>query len=637
MLPHLCEATERLFQPLEFHDSDHMHIELTKEKFHAKIYGQLGDKIGYPSSQAAFHFPNRIPERKQGSDYGEWFFATTDFTALLIRELWDSNRVTFSKSARVVYDYLLIRFAAQVEASKLRAEFQVGDRDRALSLVTELPYIDNAQLPLAPYQMIGLDGCINQECSALFMEQGTGKTPVVISRICNEVKDKMYKAIIVAPKNVRANWRNEFLRFSTVQGRVTVLRGTAINRVKLLIEALKEDDLKCKWSAVLVSYEALTMSWPAMQMVEWDLGVLDESHFIKSPRTKRYRTAMCLRERCRQRMCLTGTPITNQVLDVFPQLEFLGEGMSGFINWKRFQSYYGNYVKRGDQTIFTGYKNLPVLQERLNRVAYLVKKSEALPDLPEKTYDIVEVSMTPEQEGVYAQLRDKLYVECQDAINEAEKKDLVVKNVLTKLLRLAQITSGFKVFSAIYDDDGVELQAKSIDRFDPNPKIEMLVELLREAKKTIVWSCWVQDIQTITARLSIEGIDCVTFYGGTPDKDRDKAVDRFNQDPKCKVFVGNPAAGGTGLNLLGYPYDGEPTDTNCDHVIYFAQNWSMVARSQSEDRCHRLGTRTSVRYTDLCVLGTIDEEIRMRVVDKRLMAYTIQDVSDIMKRLLNGD
>jgi hypothetical protein len=163
------------------------------------------------------------------------------------------------------------------------------------------------------------------------------------------------------------------------------------------------------------------------------------------------------------------------------------------------------------------------------------------------------------------------------------------------------------------------------------------------------------------------------------------AVWKFNCDPNCTVFIGNPAAGGTGLNLLGYDtklYKPEPVmegvnqiaaivmdndwmsynemdcrweedpngincfdsyekhyvktalpPTYCDHVIYYAQNWSYPHRAQSEDRAHRRGTTTHVRYTDLVVPGSIDEEIRVRVVEKKVSATKIQDVRSVLQRI----
>ena len=102
------------------------------------------------------------------------------------------------------------------------------------------------------------------------------------------------------------------------------------------------------------------------------------------------------------------------------------------------------------------------------------------------------------------------------------------------------------------------------------------------------------------------------------------------------LLVGNPVAGGMGLNLLGYdPNNPDGYTTNCNHMIYFSQGWSYVARDQSESRPHRRGTRVNVRITDLTVPDTIDEEIRARVTDKKLHALTTTNISDLLRKLLS--
>ena len=116
---------------------------------------------------------------------------------------------------------------------------------------------------------------------------------------------------------------------------------------------------------------------------------------------------------------------------------------------------------------------------------------------------------------------------------------------------------------------------------------------------------------------------------------RVEAERRFNEDKNCRVFLANPSAGGTGLNLLGYPI-GRPelSDTNCTDEYYYSTNWSSVQRSQSEARGHRRGTRVPVRIHDVCVANTIDEEIRKRVFLKRCTAMELADVQDILQAVL---
>lgn len=338
-------------------------------------------------------------------------------------------------------------------------------------------------------------------------------------------------------------------------------------------------------------------------------------------------------------MILTGTPICNSVMDLFPQLEFLREGGSGFSNFTAYKAFYGVYDSDNDGRGFKrliGTQNMPYMQHRLARCAFVVRKEEALPDLPPKTYDVIDIEMSTEQWALYDKVAREITIEIEQELSNP--KTMSVTNILVKLLRLAQITSGFVVYDAVYDENGEEIEGSVTDRIDPNPKIDALMEILKDKQpqqKTIVWACWRQDIKTINARCQVDGIDSVVYYGGSSEVEKADAVRRFNNDPNCRVFIGNPGAGGTGLNLLGYPLHGsvEDTGTNCDHVIYFSQDWSYSKRAQSEDRAHRNGVRTSVRITDLCVPGTIDERIRERVLAKKSHALQVQDIRHILTQL----
>ena len=640
-----------LFDELRLSEGDRMDVTLSDDAkwFKCGMYGtglfasQGGE--GYASRTAAHEWPLRVPERRKilPTTYTmreHWEFATTDITALLIYSLWPKDRVEFTDEARIVYDFLLQRLAFQTSRAYDRARYQMADDHMREWYVREIlpriKFVDNAELPLTIYQKVGLCGCIHQEASALFMEQGTGKTPVVIARICNEALEinnhRTYMALIVCPKGVMTNWRNEFLRFATVKGRIALLRGSQLERVKRLVDVVAGRDSDERWAAVICSYETVAKSWDAIRMMGWDLCVLDESHYIKSTYAKRHKQMLQLRDLCRQRMVLTGTPITNTMMDLYSQLEFLGEGLSGFTSISRFRLFYGKWVRQEGTNLnmMVGYQNIPIIQERLARLAYIIRKADALPELPDKVYDVVDIEMSSEQATYYEKIQKQLSVEIQGELDSDKSRVLIVNNILTMLLRLSQVTSGI-----IRWQDAIDATQRGVDRLDPNPKLDTLVEMLKEKgplDKTIVWCCWVDAIKFIRARLELEKIDAVTFYGGVSDHDREVAVDRFNNDPACRVFIGNPAAGGTGLNLLGHG-EGSP-DTDCSHVIYYAMNWSSVQRSQSADRSHRMGTRTHVRYTDLCVPDSIDSEIRERVVAKQAMAFQIQDIKDIIARLL---
>lgn len=651
----LTKETARLLTPIQVRDSDRLELALSSDSKHfiVRIYAETvwQDTPGetWPSGRARTLI-HRIPEKKRytANSAGEhWMFGASDMTAEIINQSWPKSQLVWKEAdAKLLYKFLLTSKARQDLNAENVAHFKEHNE-----LLPRHNFDLHPNMPLARYQELGLCNSMDNESYALFMEQGTGKTAIVVARICNEAKRHYartktpYLAIIVCPKQLRFNWEAEFRKFATEQGRLTRISGSELRRTKQLIDALDVEP-EDRYSVVLISYDSLGRT-QGLGRIPWDLGVLDESHYVKTESTKRWKACRKLRDRCKQRMVLSGTPITNTVLDLYTQWEFLGEGASGFTTSAGFHRFYAVYEDRGTQEAgfsrLVGVQNLPFMQERLARQALVIKKKEVLKDLPDKQYDLYEIEMAEDQATIYKQVLKEVMVEVEDTLNKADKKHMTVNNILTKMLRLAQVTSGHVVYDPVVDQDGTVIREKIVDRLDPNPKIEAVVEILKEKEskdKTIIWACFVQDIKSIASRLKLEGIDCVTFYGGTKDDEREEAVRRFNEDPTCKVFIGNPTAGGTGLTLLGYPPGHEHEDlydTNANHVIYFSQNWSMPARAQSEDRCHRRGTREPVRITTLTVPETIDVVIHERVAGKIQHANDVADVKDLLKSVFNRD
>lgn len=624
-------------------ERDRVHVALQSDSlFRVEFYSQ---HIGYegPISGPVRQVIARFPEKKRVKSHTSrmtYEMPITDNTVDILHLNYPGDKATWEEDARIAAEYILVNKKVSERNAKLIAQFREDAEN------VEVPPLEvNKDLPLAKYQEIALACASTSEGYGLFMEQGTGKTPVAIARICNEVKDLdpekdgLYRVIVVCPNNVRMNWVKEIEKFATQPGKAQVLRGGPLKRIKQFVNAMRRTD-DSKFSTVICSYETLTNMWPQLRNVTWDLAILDESHFIKSPKAKRSKTAMELRDQSVKRMVLTGTPITNSAIDLYNQFEFMQQGGSGFSTFENFRSFYGVYIKNEDgHRKLIGMQNLPFMKERLARMAFVVRKKEVMKDLPPKQFNVLEVEMTPEQRRIYKDVSSHMLAEIEAMESDSSMpKQLMVSNILTKLLRLAEITSGYVRYDGVYSDDGEELRPPSYQDFSPNPKVDILLEELDgrdETSKTIVWACFTRNITAISDALSARGIDHVKFTGSTSFNDRVEAERRFNEDSNCKVFLGNPAAGGTGLNLLGYP-PGHPeaANTNCDHVVYFSQNWSSTARSQSEDRSHRRGTRVPITITDLCVAGTIDEEIRTRVTDKRLHALEVSDVRNILKSLL---
>jgi len=602
-----------------------------------------------PSHKAAVFWTKRIPERKE-LGFGRWSVAATDYTALVIQAVWPEDRLLFvSEEAKLLYEVLINRFELQSRRSRMIADFKVN------GTVPEKPkdWVDHPDLPLADYQLVGTLASINQEAYGLICEQGTGKTPMAVARINYEAqqKDQIYRALIICPRQVRSNWSKEFSRFSVVSGKVSIAKGPLVARQRRLIDGIRAEK-DCEFGVSILAMDSVRSLWEALKMIPWDLVVVDESHYIKNPSAVRSRWARKLsaRSNVKQRMILTGTPIANAATDLWSQFEFLGEGLSGFQTFEGFRRFFGVFEKKKtDQNgssvkRLVGLQNVPLLQERLTRLCFLITKDEAGLKLPDKVRDMYEVTMTKKQADVYRNVANELVVEIEELMEQDE--NITVDHILTKLLRLAQICSGHVVFNKTTDPETEETIPGRVVQIDKvNPKVDAVIDMLNDEQrdpngKTLVWCSFIEDVRVLSEALAERGINHVGYHNKIHRDYRvsgaDEAEVRFNKERGCRVFIGNPSSGGVGLNFLGYDVNNpDAYDTYTDHVIYFSSDWSMTNRSQSEDRAHRRGTRMPVRITDLVVPGTIDQEIRERVMAKKATAMQLQDVKEVLSLLLD--
>lgn len=665
----ISEETDKLLAPLAIGPHDQIEIGIWKdlERFTISAFSRYSDaspKMTCGSKHAnTSHWQERIPDSKLDT-HNRINAPTTDFTVVVICALWPENRIRFSSElAKEVFEQLAFQWKVYFEAAQQQADFK--EHGILTDIAKSIP--DPPGLHLGSYQKCAAACGASVPGYAYFMGMGTGKTPAAIARIDLEarwwlVQQEMqrarkpdlevrpYRVIIVPPKNVRINWEIEIERFKTTRGRVHFFRSGQVERVKTIIDILTSPSRLTDpvggwdWDALILSYGLLPNMIEQLTAINWDLAVLDESHFIMNSAADRTLAANKLRGVCDKRLILTGTPFPNRIGELFPQLEFLGRGYSGFKTKKAFTDFYQDAVTVTDsQGISTehvnGFKNVPLLKERLARMSFIVDKKDVLKDLPPIVFDVEGVEMGAEQSKVYQRVLKELLIDAEKDLSaahgDARSFSMTLQNVLKKFLRLAQITSGYFVSDDVCDDDGNILKPKQTHYFKPNVKLEALMDILRpkpQTSKTLIWACFIHDIHAIRDRLVQERFDAVTFYGATSERDRGIAVDRFNNDPACRFYISNPTAGGVGLNLLGH----SGPDTNCDHEIFYSQNWSSKDRMQAECRPYRRGTRVIVRCTDLVVPGTIDQEIRAAVVEKRMNSMNLQDIRDLLGKLARG-
>ncbi len=648
--PMSAATSQLLSENRHLHPDDRVQVSIVRHKLNS---GKFSRRFQFktfsvdgriPSAEASSSWYRKIPG---GSYYSQCVSEApiSDITVLCTVAAWGLDRISFDpadedEEAKNEFRVKMLEFFQNQRVAKLIADFK-----------------ENGQIPLnapagnpdrepMPHQRVAASCLLEcEQAFALFMEMRTGKSySCVMAMDEDSEKHPHVMNLIICPKNVRTNWENEIKACTTKKVNVITLRRKKLVRIKSLLEAF-EFRKDYDYTVVIVSYDGVSRTLAQLTPFTWRWGIADESHYFKQVRTERWQSLVQLRDQCQKRTELTGTPICNSGMDLYTQFEWLGDGHSGFASFMDFANFYGVLKKsrmkrRGGSSpaqILVGMQNVPLLQERIARSSYRVTMAEALPHLPPVTNTVLEVEMTPYQQQVYDQVAENLIAEIERDLDQSEGR-VSVSNILTRLLRLAQITSGFVTVDGEVDLDTGEVITHEIDRFDPNPKLETLVEYLQgrsETSKTIVWAAFVENIKQIRARLALEGIECVTYYGRTSDADRDAAVHRFNNDPNCKVFIGNPTAGGVGINLSGRCLDENgKRRTQCDSVFYYSQGWSSPVRMQSQARPRDKDCDWSVEIVDAIVLNTIDNQILDRVIGKIQHAMQIQDIRHLLKRLV---
>ena len=430
----------------------------------------------------------------------------------------------------------------------------------------------------------------------LFMEMGTGKSKVLIDNMGMLYLDGQINfALVIAPKGVYRNWvAKEIPEHMSDDIPHRVIRWVSGPNKKQQEEMRSVKDKFDGLTIFVMNVEAYSSlkgqkagAWMAGALGARGMIAIDESTTIKNHKAKRTKALMKIAAGFKYRRLLTGSPVTKSPMDIYSQCEFLRPGLLGFESYYAFQGRYAVVQRRtmgaaAFQQI-VGFRNLDELTQRIDMFSFRVLKKDCL-DLPDKIYTARYVGMTPQQFEMYEQIRRHAMV----LLDSGEMS--TAPAVITQMLRLQQIMSGH-----LKTDDGDMM-------YFPSKRMDALEEIINEHDgKAIIWSRFRYDIQQITEMLNNKfGEGCaVSYYGDTSDDDRAAAVLNFqNPDHPLKFLVGNPATAGYGLTL-----------TEANLVVYYANDFNLETRIQSEDRAHRIGQKNNVTYIDLICEGSIDERI----------------------------
>ncbi len=453
----------------------------------------------------------------------------------------------------------------------------------------------NYKFKLKPYkhQLTALEKSWNKETYAYFMEMGTGKTKVLIDNMSMLYdKGKIDGALIIAPKGVVKTWYEQELPTHLVNHieNVTVLWQSNITKNQQeKLESLFE--IETALHILIMNVEALSTDKGVKFAQKFldshkTLMAIDESTTIKTPTAKRTKNIISLGKHAKYRRIMTGSPVTKNPLDLYTQCEFLDPYLLDFSSYYAFRNRYAEMttmnVRGRSIQVVKEFRHLGELSESLQSFSYRVLKEDCL-DLPPKNWIKRHITLTKEQEKVYKQMK-------KHALAMLNGKVTSTMTVLTQLMRLHQITCGH--FTA---DDG------SVQNINNN-RIKELMDILEETEgKAIIWANYQKDITQIVESIEKEygPGSVVSYYGLTPQEERQDNIRQFQHDPKCRFMVGTPSTGGYGITL-----------TAANTVIYYSNGYDLEKRLQSEDRAHRIGQKKNVTYIDIIAEDTVDEKIQ---------------------------
>jgi SNF2 family DNA or RNA helicase len=452
----------------------------------------------------------------------------------------------------------------------------------------------NYKFKTKPYahQMTALEKSWNRETYAYFMEMGTGKTKVLIDNLAMLYdKGKVNGALIVAPKGVVGTWYSNELPAHLPDHieNVTVL--WQANITKKQQESLDTLFQEGEGLHILIMNVEAFSTTKGVDFAKKFLSchntlmAIDESTTIKTPTAKRTKNILTLAKEAKYRRIMTGSPVTKNPLDLYSQCEFLSPWSLDFSSYYAFRNRYAEmktlHMHGRQIQVVNGFKNLGELSDKIKDFSYRVLKEDCL-DLPDKIFIKRQITLSPDQRKLYDQMK-------KQALAILNGKQSTTVNALTQLMRLHQITCGH-----FTDDTG---GTQPIE----NNRISELMDVLEDVEnKAIIWAHYQYDInQIIKAVVKKYGPGSVVdYFGLTPKDERQDNIKRFQDDPKCRFFVGTPSTGGYGITL-----------TAANTVIYYSNGYDLEKRLQSEDRAHRIGQKKPVTYVDINAEDTVDEKI----------------------------
>ncbi len=437
---------------------------------------------------------------------------------------------------------------------------------------------------LAFLQQFGFGACLADD-------MGLGKTIQFITLLLHERYTKKTlngPTLLICPMSIVGNWHRELQRFAPSLS-VMIHHGA-----ERLTGPAFEEEVR-KHDVVITTYALALRDKEHLSHIDWEYLVIDEAQNIKNEAAKQTQAIKSIS--AVHKIALTGTPVENRLSELWSIMEFLNPGYLG--SGTDFRKQFAIPIERYHDALKSeSLKHLiqPFVLRRLKTDKTIIQ------DLPDKMEMKVYCNLTQEQASLY----EAVVKEMMEKIEESEgieRRGLI----LATLMKLKQVCN----HPAQFIGDGSSLSGRSgkLARLE-----EMLEEVLAEGDKALIFTQFAE-MGTLLRKYLQEslGEEVLFLHGGTPKKERDAMVQRFQEDRHGpSIFMLSLKAGGVGLNLTGANY-----------VFHFDRWWNPAVENQATDRAFRIGQQKNVQVYKYVSVGTLEERIDQMIEDKKALAENI--------------
>lgn len=435
-----------------------------------------------------------------------------------------------------------------------------------------------------PYQLAALESLIDLDYSAVFFEQGLGKTKIAIDLAIEWLRtETVDTVIVVTKKGLIHNWLREIEIHSYLMPKV--ISSDRVSNHRVLFS-------RCQF--FVANYEAIALEEQKITeiaKIRQIAMILDESQKIKNPKSKLVQSFFNLSEHMKRRVIMTGTPVANRPYDLWAQIYFLDRGESLGKNFDHFKKRL-DIPKDGIQAEYWD-----LLVKTFGKVANFTiretKKRSGL-DLPGKIIRNIEAKWETQQRALYLQIKLELRA---TIVRGGKQIEDTSENLLKRLLRLVQVTSNPRILDESYMEEPGKLTALK----------KVLKKIDSQHEKAIIWTSFIENCTFLRSELGKD--KSVIINGKMNIEERNKSVVKFMDEDMVRYLIATPQAAKEGLTL-----------TAANHAIFFDRSFSLDDYLQSQDRIHRISQKHTCFIYNLVLRDSIDEWIEPLIELKTLAA-----------------